>query len=144
MWRVMSGRSLPSLHSPGMTLWSSSSLSMTSFWTPGYRVRMRLCRQMQTTTICCTCSGHWGRHVRRHWNLFTNSPKAFPPHVWPGSSDSCIPSERGRCYVGSTASSSIGVVQMRLPRSKSMAWAGHLQGGVWVAECSLYHSRSSA
>ena len=87
--------------------------------------------------ICCACSGHWGRHVRRHWNLFTNSPKAFPPHVWPSSSDSCIPSERGPCYVGSTPSSSIGVVQMRCPRSKGMAWAGHFQGGVPVAECSI-------
>ena len=29
-WRDMYGRSLPSLHSSGMTLWSSSSLSMTS------------------------------------------------------------------------------------------------------------------
>ena len=53
------------------------------------------------------------------------------------SSDSCIPSERGPCYVGSTASSSIGVVQMRRPRSKVMAWAGHFQGGVPVAECSI-------
>ena len=73
----------PSRHSPGIRLWFSSSLFNRLFCSWGYRILIRLCRQMQAMV------------VRMTWKRLARMPKAFSTTLRALTGGSWISAHRG-------------------------------------------------
>ena len=79
-------RTAPFLQAPGMIWWSSPSRSVSWFCSPGYRIRIILCRQSHALEIILTVSCSCCMVVRRQLQRWASIPKAFSTILRPRES----------------------------------------------------------